>query len=450
MSRDKITLKNIKAISELSVEFIYPESQIIVVTGKNGVGKTSIIKSFYLLTDPQIFSKSSGLDSIRDGSEILFEIEGFDQFSFSFDVRRGVLDSRDKLPGRNTMIAELPIPYGKRFEQFSLIASFDNEIRVGIATNQYESASDLIKFLSEIYSTEKFDELKAIKIGKNTFYFIPKEHDYYVREDHLSSGEFFLIQLYRLITSGAKLVLVDELDVALDAAAQVKLFTAIKPILERYETRLIVISHSLAFMSTVDDGCLYYLEDDGKKVTLERRSYGYVKSDLYGFIGKDRYIITEDEILEGFLKYLIGKHLQPFFEYEVIPVGGEPQVKAIAMKNDTHQIFGSSDKLIAVVDQDIYESINRDFKSVSKLYSSPVNDIELFIWQNKDRLLNDISQPSFTPARREKDTAKTYWRKVISSRQKTPNDLYSLVESEFKEKTECLVEALKRHLCLGS
>lgn len=447
MSQDKISLKNIKAISSLSVEFIFPESKILVVTGKNGVGKTSIIKAFHLLRDPQIFNKSSGLNSIRDDSEVLFEIDGHDGFSFSFDNIRGVLDTRDKLPVIGEIVAELPIPYGERFEQFSLIANHDNEIRVSIASDRYDGAGDLIGFLSEIYSTNKFDELKETKIGKNTFYFLLKAQDYYIREDHFSSGEFFLIQLYRLITSGAKLVLVDELDVALDATAQVKLYAAIKPIIRKYETRLIVVSHSLAFMNTVDDGGLYYLEDTDGSVSLEQRSFGYVKSDLYGFIGKDRYIITEDKTLEGFLKYLINMHIQPFFEYEVIFVGGEPQVKAIAEKNDTHQIFGSPDEMIVVVDKDIYGTIK--LNSDSALYSSPVKDIELFIWQNKDRLLDDITHPVFTPAAKDKKTAKTYWKKVIGSGVKTSNDLYSLVESEFKEETEHLIAALRSHLCLS-
>ena len=66
-------------------------------------------------------------------------------------------------------------------------------------------------------------------------------------------------------------MLIDELDVALDAAAQVKLYSGIKPLLARYGSRLIVISHSLAFMNTVDDGGLYYL---GIPQTLKSRHNG--------------------------------------------------------------------------------------------------------------------------------------------------------------------------------
>lgn len=446
MITDKLTIENLKSFENLSVQFDYPTSKILIITGKNGIGKTSIVSSFHLLSDPQIIDKSSGVNAVRDGTKIAFDIQGFDRFSFSYNSRIGRLDSRDRIPDSKDIIAELPIPFGERFQQYNLIASFDAEIRVKIASNQYFAANDLINFLSSIYSNHRFEELKATKIGNNTFYFILSENDRYIREDHFSSGEFFLIQLYRFITSEAKLVVIDELDVSLDAAAQVKLYGAIKPILARYDSRLIIISHSLAFMNTVDDGCLYYLESIDDKTLLEPRSFGYIKSDLYGFKGKDRFILTEDAILEGFLRYLINKKIEPFFEYEIITVGGEPQIKRITAKNDADQIFGLSEHVITVIDKDIYDKIN--YQSQSKLYCTPVNDIELHLWKHRDRLLSDIEHPQFTHSRKEKDTAKTYWRKVLSSGQKNTHDLYNLIEDEYAEELTELITALKNHLCL--
>lgn len=448
---DEISIKNIHSITNLDAKFIFPPSKILVITGKNGAGKTSIVKAFHLLKDPKIFEKSSALNSIKEGSKITFNLMDFNKFSFKAKKIRGkiVLDTRDYLPDIGAIIAELPIPFGDRFSQFSLIANFDSEIRTRIASSEYSPAIEIIDFLSRIYSTEKFNELKAIRIQKHTFYFLLKPGDYYVREDHLSSGEFFLIQLYRLITSGANLVLVDELDVALDAAAQVKIYNAIKPILEKYNTRLIVISHSLAFMNTADEDGLYYLEESNGLTSLEQRSLGYIKSDLYGFIGKDRYIITEDKTLAGFLKYLIDTYIENFFEYEIIPVGGEPQIKAIVEKNDSDGIFGAFDHVIAVVDRDIKISIEQNWKSKSKLYSSPVTDIELYIWNNRDRLLPDIKLEEFTLAKTHKKSAKTYWKKIINSGQKSQNELYALIIGDFQTNINELKQALTEHLCLN-
>jgi ABC-type cobalamin/Fe3+-siderophores transport system ATPase subunit len=446
MIKDKITLQNIKNISFLSVEFTYPESNIVVVTGKNGVGKTSLVKAFHFIADPQVFEKTAGLNAVRTDSHIAIEIGNFEPFSFKFNENLSVLDTKDSLPNSGEIDAELPIPYGKRFGQFSLIANFDSEIRSNFAANQYESAEELIGFLSQVYANNKFAELKATKVNKYEFYFIPRNQDYYIREDHLSSGEFFLIQIYRLITSGAKLVLIDEFDVALDASAQVRIYAAIKPLLIKYGTRLIVISHSLAFMNTVDDGGLYYLEEKSDGVVLEQRSFGYVKSDLYGFKGKDRYIITEDVVLVGFLNYLIQKNISTFFQYEIIEVGGQPQIDTIGAKNDSHRIFGAPGELVIFVDKDIVGQLK--YKGASKVLNSPVNDIELFIWLNKDVLLPDVIHPEFTHAEKDKNTAKTYWKKLIRSKQKSREDLYALVVQKNHRETSDLIEELRKHLCL--
>ncbi|MCH8533391.1 MAG: ABC transporter ATP-binding protein [Saccharospirillum sp.] len=357
-----------------------------------------------------------------------------------------MLTEWDKLPNESAITAELPFPFGSRFKQFSLISNYDNEIRTNIAASQYEGASDLVNFLSRVYSDHKLSDLKVTKVGKFNFYFVLLDNDYYIREDHLSSGEYFLIQLYRLITSGASLILIDELDLALDAAAQVKLYNTIKEIVREGSTKVILFSHSLAFMSTVDEGGLYYLENGTDSASLEARSFGYVKSDLYGFIGKDRYIITEDDVLVGFLNFLIRKYISPFFEYEIIPVGGLPQIETMGRKNDVHQIFGDPSKLIIFVDKDIVGQLK--YSGPSKVLHSPVDDIELFIWQNKDKLPAHLRDLRFKHAEKEKATAKTFWKKILRSDGVSRDDLFAIVACENEIETDELIGELKAHLCL--
>lgn len=448
MISDKITLENIKGISRLSVEFTYPESNFIVITGKNGIGKTSLVKAFHLISDPDIFQKASGLNAVRADSKITFELDGFDGFSFSYNQNLGVLDTRDKLPDTNEIVAELPIPFGRRFQQFSLISAHDRAIRENIAANDDGRADELIEFLSQVYQNDKFAELKATKVGKYEFYFLHLGQDYYVREDHLSSGEYFLIQIYRLITSGAKLVLIDELDVAVDAAAQVKLYAAIKPLLEKYGSRLIVISHSLAFMNTVDEGSLYYLETNSESVTLEQRSFGYIKSDLYGFEGYDRYILTEDEVLEGFIEYIIMYYsIKPYYQHRTIGVAGWNQLKMIIEKNDTDKIFSDSANVLAIVDGDVYPSLVREYKGDTEIFCSPVEDIEKYIYFNRERLLPDIELPTYTESPDPKTASKTYWRRhLIRDKQIHKNEIYQLIVDAEQQKSQELANKIQAFL----
>lgn len=446
MVRDRISIKKVKGIDSLSLDLDYPESRVIAITGKNGAGKTTLVKSFGLAFNPQIIQESSGLNAINSQSKITFDLDQFDPFTFEYNPKVKALDTKDRIPSEGQIVAELPIPYGNRFKHFSLVSAHDAELRANIASSQFESAHELIEFLNLVYSTDRYSSLLVSKVKKNKFYFFLRNESYYLREDHLSSGEFFLIQIFRLISSGASIILIDELDVALDATAQVNLYSAIKPLLEKYQSRLIVVTHSLAFMETVEEGGLYYLERHEKHITLEKRSFGYIKSDLYGFRGKDRFILTEDKVLGAFIKYLIKKYINYFYEFEIVEVGGHPQVSSIAQKNDDCQIFGSPDKLLIVVDRDIIGELRYDGKST--VCCSPVDDIELYLWSKREELLPDVRLEEFQRAKKDKDTAKTFCKKVIASGQKTADELFQLVCEHNSSETENLVGALSSHLCL--
>lgn len=79
---------------------------------------------------------------------------------------------------------------------------------------------------------------------------------------------------------------------------------------------------------------------------------------------------------------------------------------------------------------------------------SPVDDIELFVWQNKERLLPDVTVNEFTPAQKDKNTAKTYWKRLIDSGQKQEKELYRLVAEDNDKETKRLIDQLKKFLCL--
>ncbi|WP_078120501.1 AAA family ATPase [Thiosocius teredinicola] len=443
MTRDKVSLRSVNNVKSLDIEFEYPDSRIIVVTGRNGVGKTTVIKSFGLPSEPNIFAKTSGEDALSGASQAAFELSEMKPFSFNFNPNLRAFDSKDSIPDAKEVVAELPIPYGSRFQQFAKVAKFDNDLKVNIASSDYEPATDLIGFLSEVYSSGKFEDLLATKIGTDEFYFILKDDDYYIREDHFSSGEFFLIQLYRLINSGADLILVDELDVALDAVAQVNLYAAIKPILQANNSRLIVVSHSLAFFSTVDEGGLYYLEKIGEEVSLEARSFGYVKSDLFGFRGYDRYILTEDAVLEGFIEFLI-RHfsIDCHYRHITIGVGGVHQLKMIVEKNDDQQIFANSDKALCIVDGDVYPDLEAEYKGPTKVLCTHIDDLEKYLYLNREMLIGNDLLPDYPESNKEKKASKTYWKWLTQIKHVSVERLYQIiVESDGVD-----VEPLKKNI----
>ncbi|WP_339075216.1 AAA family ATPase [Teredinibacter turnerae] len=447
MVTDSISIREIKNISTLDVEFEYPDSNIIVVTGKNGIGKTSVVKAFRLIKEPGLFGKYSGEYSLRQGSSVEICIEGFQKFKFAYNERLKGMDTRDSLPADGDVFSELPIPYGDRFSRFSAISAQDTELKIRISTSDYGEAIDLIDFLRRVYSTDRFGELKQAKIKGDNYYFLLKEQDYYLREDHFSSGEYFLIQLYRIITSGAKLILIDEIDVALDGVAQANLYEVVKPLLQQYGARLIVISHSLAFMRTVEDGGLYYLESNEGNISLEKRSYGYIKSDLYGFRGFDRYILTEDNILEEFIEYIIRTgSVSVHYQYTTVGVNGYNQVLSIIQKNDTHQLFSSSENVLCIIDGDAFTEVEENYDGPTKILSSPYRDIELYVYQNRERLLSAVPLPEYVESRKAKSAAKTYWKYLTVDLEISQNDLFRILVADCEAGVADLVCKIQKFL----
>ena len=112
---------------------------------------------------------------------------------------------------------------------------------------------DLIAFLSKIYDDNRFENLKEVKIRKANYYFILRDEDerFYIREDYLSSGEYFVINLFRHIQSGKKIIYIDEIDISLDSTAQVNLLEALREICTEQDIFIVFSTHSLALMKTV-------------------------------------------------------------------------------------------------------------------------------------------------------------------------------------------------------
>ncbi|MFC6635757.1 AAA family ATPase [Microbulbifer taiwanensis] len=447
MTTDKISIRNVKNVTHLDVRFEYPGSSIIVLTGRNGVGKTTIIKAFKLPRDPNIFGRFSGDFALREGSLVEIELDGYSKFTFTYNGRLKALDTKDGLPDERDLFSELPIPFGDRFSRFSTIAGLDSELKISIASSDYKNADGLIRFLSEVYSSRKFDDLKQARIKGNTYYFILKGNDYYIREDHFSSGEYFLIQLYRLVTSGAKLILIDEVDVALDAVAQANLYSALRPLLQVYDARIILVSHSLEFMSTVDDGGLYYLEECSGTIKLEQYSFGYVKSDLFGFKGYDRYFLTEDEVLEGFVEYLLKVFpVSHYYQHTTIGVNGANQLQKLVEKNDRDQIFLSSENVICIVDGDVFPQLRADYDGPTLILCSPVNDIEVYIFDNRDSVLPDVDLPTYTESTNVKKASKAYWKYLTVDQNINKARLYGLIVDSEPKKVRELVQKISDFL----
>jgi len=376
-----IEVNNIQHISKLRVDLNLNGNGLTCIVGKNGVGKTTLIKSIRNLKISDTFSKMVQAGAIKPESNISYICDGA-KYTFEYDHELEDLNSKDVFPQelKKQIEVELPIPWGQRFNTFQSISSADNEIRTAVMLEEYHTPDELIQLLADVYGNDKFSDLKEVRVGRTPFYIMPLKDDRYVREDHLSSGEFFLISLYRKIKGNSKLIVIDEIDISLDAAAQSRLIDWLRKFCTAENVSIVFTTHSMAIMRSMRDGELHYMSWEEDAITTQPVSYNYVKSILFGFSGWDRYILTEDPALEDFFKFLITTHNIPsFYTYQIIPIGGGDNVAQLRQKNIVEGFLGPEENVLAILDGD-YEGTRNGRKK--QTYCIPFLSIEKKIYED--------------------------------------------------------------------
>jgi hypothetical protein len=153
---------------------------------------------------------------------------------------------------------------------------------------------------------------------------------------------------------------------------------------ERHLCKVVFTTHSLALMQTLEVGELAYLERKPDGIVLTPMSFNSIKSILFGFRGFDRYILTEDNVLNGFLEYVIRRYCPPaFFSYQIIYIAGANQVTDLMRRNRSAQFFGPEDHVISVLDGD---QQRRDLPRGT--ICIPLQNVEAALW-------DAYRQPSF-------------------------------------------------------
>lgn len=349
-----VEIHNIQHIDSLRFSIDLSKNQLVGIVGRNGIGKTSLMKSLLNLRSADTFKKTSSDSIFRGNSSIDYKIDDL-QIGFTYDPALASLNLKGVVPEpiRAIVDVELPMPFGQRFNFFQSISDADAEIRRAIVLGEYGRPDELINFLQSIYGPDKFNDLVEIRVKGVSHYCILLPESRYIREDYLSSGEFFLISLYRKIQSRSKLIVVDEIDISLDAAAQVYLVNRLREFCARYSVNVLFSTHSLAIMQTLEDGELYHMRHGDNGIEVVQESYAYIKSTLFGFRGWDRYILTEDRVLMRFLEYVIQRYCGDiFYEYKIIYVGAAQSVVDLMLRNAHDEFFASREKVLTVLDGD--------------------------------------------------------------------------------------------------
>ena len=450
MNSFSILIKDIQHIKELAFSLDLSQSGLHVIIGKNGVGKTMLFKGIQNLVTSNTFAKTSNKYIYKESSSIQYTITKdtlTQDYQFVYNKQIETLDFKGEVSEDilKNIYVELPIPFGARFRQFQKIGEADREIRLNIISQNYKKPTSLIDMLNYIYDTNRFDNLKEIRIKKEKYYVIVLENDYYIREDYLSSGEYFIINIYKLIQKKCKLIAIDEIDISLDAMAQVRFVEKLRELSHEYNTKLLFSTHSLALIKTLDENELYYMELNNGICSFENKSYNYIKSLLYGFQDYDKYILTEDEMLKAYMEYIL-KDVDIFAKYIILPIGGASNTVSLMNINIDKKVFEEQENVCTVLDRDMKKK--SAYKNKHDIFFSPFQDIEdecleifnkgefgIFSEQELKEKYNVQRQPT------HKDYSKSIWKMLLKYKIRTKYEIFELLSNNREE-----VEIFKKQL----
>lgn len=441
MNRLRVSIHNIQHISSMVLDIDLSEHGLHCLVGRNGVGKTTLVRALRNLTNADTFVKTAPPRIFRNDSSITYDIDGT-EIVFTYDRALRSLNCRQEIPSeiRNAISAELPIPHGARFNYAKSASVADDEIRMSIALDSYGRPHELIDFLTAVYETDKYSALIEVSAKGQTYYAIEHPDGSYIREDYLSSGEHFLINLYRTIKSEAKLIVIDEIDLSLDAAAQARIAGWLRSFCRTYSCTILFTTHSLAVMSTLDASEMNYLDNENSTITITPASYSYVKARLFGFKGWDRYILTEDKVLVGFIDFLIAHHCpRSFFSCKIIYIGGGTQVADLLSRNEVDGFLAGPEAVIAILDGD---ERGKPYAAAAGVHLTPIENVEHALYELRS---NDPNFP-FQYSRTEFSGVKDFFRYLQQGGFATATDIYAYVVANNEEALRPLVGVLSGFL----
>ena len=369
----RILIENIRNIRNLS--FDIPTPGLHILTGTNGSGKTTLFTCISRICNNNAFRL--GFASSENDTLDVFS-GSITYFCDDSSVRYSKRANGEWRPSakNSTVFQEFGYPQiinittkNERLFTQERIAPRDRQSPDTWLNNKLNTIFDTNKFTSMIRITtgdlRRGRGTTAINRRRNTAYAIPLEGGRYYTEQNFSFGEIVLINLlYDVKTAmNGALILIDELELALHPAAQIRLILALKELAAEKGLTILISTHSssiikaqknVIFLDTLSDGTIEVL-------------YSCPPAKAIGAIGMredanpDIIVLVEDNMAKSFFHALMQKYIAlqneaNYLDIRILELGGFSNIIHFYVEANNY-IFYENVYVSAYLDKDVESDV---------------------------------------------------------------------------------------------
>lgn len=342
-----------KFAKESELNFTFP---LTVIVGKNGSGKTTVMKAIKLLANHQIPLNEFFETVIDDGglqnADISYSVDGntlqykrlsqnnwdingkiSDKISLAYIQTKSMVGAVDKSflyddIGKHTARAkqvEYVIRQSRKLKQ--------NTLSTSQRKLQHQLSNDSVGFVNYILQRA----IKTVEIIRHKYYsgtwatsIIFNDGNQY-SEYNAGSGEFLVASMVDRIEtlSSGSILLLDEPEVSLHPEAQKRLICYLFDVIKRKKVQIIITTHSTHIIENLPKDAIkcFRVMEDGTIVIEENVFYQNAFLELGANVTNKKHIIVEDNLAQRILQRVLETEgLSDLVDVEFYP-GGASNIK---------------------------------------------------------------------------------------------------------------------------